>query len=91
MFTHGELSQRRGHADGRQEDVGGGFAGRQSAEQVVSEVRGGGAHLSGRRGEELHMFLLCLPLLTSRDRLKHNDKAIRFESVILVGDKKKYI
>lgn len=69
FVTHGELRQRRRHADGGQEDVGGRVAARQSAEQVVAEVRGSGAHLGLRGGEELHMFLLST-LLTSCVRLE---------------------
>lgn len=70
FVTHGELRQRRRHADGGQEDVGGSVAARQRAEQVVAEVRRSGAHLSLRGGEELHMFLLSTRLLASCVRLE---------------------
>ncbi|TNN47457.1 hypothetical protein EYF80_042342 [Liparis tanakae] len=63
------------HTGGRQEDVGGGLAARQSAEQVVAEVRGGGGHLGCGRGEQLHVLLLADRLLAARVRLEQMNTA----------------
>lgn len=63
VITHRELRQHRGDADGGQENVVPKFLASQSAEKVVPEVGGGGAHLGLRRGEKLDMFLLRRSLL----------------------------
>lgn len=73
VFTHGQLSQRLGHAERGQEDVGGSVAARQDTEKVVTEVGGGSTHLCSRSREELQVFLLSGCLLAAGLRLQRTN------------------